>query len=359
MLYKRERSPFWWTKVSVPGRKGSVRRSTGTQDKRLAQEFEIDLRAELLDNVRKGEDKDYLWNDAVIKWHAEKSSKKSYALDQSLLRWLHPHLDGVRLKDITPSMIERIRIAREVDINPKTGKPVSVATVAHHLKLIRAILRRSRDVWGLVDKIPRIVVPTPKNKRERWLTMEEAVALINQLPQHLADAAMFTLNTGLRAGNVKNLRWGQVDFKSNVVTIGGDEMKNGKSFSAPLNEEAMNVLRSREGLDDCEYVFTYRGKRINEFSTKAWWGALRRVGIENFRWHDLRHTWASWMVQNGTDLHVLQRLGGWSSYDLVLRYAHLSNHQLAGDADALGKLVSRWSWMTKAGGAHSGSHSTK
>ncbi len=61
---------------------------------------------------------------------------------------------------------------------------------------------------------------------------------------------------------------------------------------------------------------------------KAWKKALKRAGIENFRWHDLRHTWASWHVQNGTSLQELQQLGGWTSFEMVLRYAHLSSDHL-------------------------------
>lgn len=70
------------------------------------------------------------------------------------------------------------------------------------------------------------------------------------------------------------------------------------------------------------------GKPIQKCSTKAWQKALHRAGIKDFRWHDLRHTWASWHVQNGTSLHELQQLGGWSDYDTVLRYAHLSSDHL-------------------------------
>lgn len=77
-----------------------------------------------------------------------------------------------------------------------------------------------------------------------------------------------------------------------------------------------------------EFVFTYKGKPVKQCNIPAWRKALKRVGIEDFRWHDLRHTWASWHVQNGTSLQELQQLGGWSSFDIVLRYAHLSSNHL-------------------------------
>jgi integrase len=83
------------------------------------------------------------------------------------------------------------------------------------------------------------------------------------------------------------------------------------------------------------YVFSFRGKPIRQVSTKAWYQALERAGIEDFRWHDLRHTWASWHVQNGTPLHALQELGGWESPEMVRRYAHFSAEHLAPYADRL------------------------
>ena len=81
-----------------------------------------------------------------------------------------------------------------------------------------------------------------------------------------------------------------------------------------------------------EYVFTYQGRPVERTSTKAWKNALRRAGIANFRWHDLRHTWASWHVQSGTSLQELMELGGWSSYEMVLRYAQLAGEHLKGAA---------------------------
>ncbi len=86
-------------------------------------------------------------------------------------------------------------------------------------------------------------------------------------------------------------------------------------------------------------VFSFKGKPITQVSTKAWYEALERAEIQDFRWHDLRHTWASWHVQDGTPLSVLQELGGWESVEMVRRYAHLAANHLAPYADHLG---TRW-----------------
>ena len=79
-------------------------------------------------------------------------------------------------------------------------------------------------------------------------------------------------------------------------------------------------------------------------STKAWYAALARAGIKGFRWHDLRHTWASWHVQNGTSMQALMELGGWSSLEMVLRYAHLAGEHLKQDADRIVGTI--WSQST-------------
>ena len=78
---------------------------------------------------------------------------------------------------------------------------------------------------------------------------------------------------------------------------------------------------------------------MEQVSTKAWYKALKRAGIDDFRWHDLRHTWASWHIQNGTPLHALQELGGWETASMVRRYAHLAADHLAAYASNIGLVA--------------------
>jgi integrase len=105
----------------------------------------------------------------------------------------------------------------------------------------------------------------------------------------------------------------------------------------PLSKKAVVIIREQLGKHD-SHVFTYQGNPVIQVNTKAWRQALQRAGIKDFRWHDLRHTWASWHVQAGTPLHVLQELGGWESVEMVRRYAHLSSEHLAGYVDRLSAL---------------------
>ena len=116
-----------------------------------------------------------------------------------------------------------------------------------------------------------------------------------------------------------------------------DQAKAKKPIDVPLNNEAVLVLRQEVGKHD-KRVFTWQGRPIAKANTRAWRRALRAVGIESFRWHDLRHTWASWHVQNGTPLQVLQELGGWACFSMVQRYAHLSAEHLAGYAGNVSRM---------------------
>ena len=119
-----------------------------------------------------------------------------------------------------------------------------------------------------------------------------------------------------------------------LAWIHPDQAKARKAIAVPLNAEAVVILRRQVGRHATR-VFSFRGKPITQVSTKAWYAALERAGIADFRWHDLRHTWASWHVQQGTPLYALQELGGWESPEMVRRYAHLAAEHLAPWADRL------------------------
>ena len=327
-LYKRSTSTLWWVRITVHGRE--IRKTTGTADKKLAQEFEIRLKAELWRTAKLGERPRYRWEQAVERWLTERAHLASLEDQKLHLRWLHHHLYGRPLDEISRDVLDTVSQARKAE-------GVSNATVNRVLEVARAILRCAEREWGWLDSSPAVrMLPEPK-RRIRWLTHEEAKILLAELPEHLAEMARFSLATGLRKENVTGLRWSQVDLERRVAWMHPDEIKNGKALSVPLNAEAILVLRRQMGKHP-EYVFTFRGKPVQEVNTKAWKQALKRAGISDFRWHDLRHTWASWHVQSGTPLQVLQELGGWSSYEMVLRYAHLSAGHLADFAENLCRL---------------------
>ena len=128
----------------------------------------------------------------------------------------------------------------------------------------------------------------------------------------------------------------RLDLHRRIAWVHPDQAKARKAIGIPLDAEAMLVLRRQMGIHP-RFVFTHRGKPVRNVNTKAWKAALNRAGIADFRWHDLRHTSASWHVQAGTPSHVLQELGGWESAEMVRRYAHLAAEQLAEYADRLAR----------------------
>lgn len=119
-----------------------------------------------------------------------------------------------------------------------------------------------------------------------------------------------------------------------IATIEHGETKNGDALGVPLNDVALAVLSRQQG-KHAAHVFTFRGRPLRNANNRAWRAALKACGIENFRWHDLRHTWASWLRQNDVPTWVLQELGGWKSESMVRRYAHMSVKHLAPYADQL------------------------
>lgn len=171
-------------------------------------------------------------------------------------------------------------------------------------------------------------------RRIRWLTREEADRLVAELPDYLAAMARFALATGLRDQNVCKLEWNQVDVARRVAWIHADQAKAGKPIHIPLNAAAILVLREQQGKHP-HWVFPFDGRAMHHAGNAAFRSALKRARIENFRWHDLRHTWASWHVQAGTPLPVLKELGGWATLDMVLRYAHLGATHLAEYAERI------------------------
>lgn len=208
------------------------------------------------------------------------------------------------------------------------------ATVNRMLEVVRAILRKAHKEWEWLNNVPMVRIRREDNQRIRWLTFNEAKRLLNELPEHLKDMAAFSLATGLRQSNVTGLKWTDVDMSRCHAFINASESKTGKAIAVPLNQDAMAII-TKQLRKHLLYVFTYHGQPVSRCNNHAWRKALKRAGISDFSWHDLRHTWASLHVQHGTSLQELQQLGGWSGFDIVLRYAHLSSDHLRRAAERL------------------------
>lgn len=277
-----------------------------------------------------GEKPKYTWDDAGYQLLIETEHKRTHRQDIKQLAWLQQFFRGMLLTEITR---ERIAVVGETKRKQSSGP-----TANRCLALIRAILRKACYEWEWIEKAPKVRLYKESKRRVRWITPEQAKLLLAELPAHQRDMAIFALATGLRQGNVVKLTWGQVDLQRNTAWIPGDKAKGKEDIHVSLNQAAFDVLQRQVG-KHAELVFTYAGKPINQVNTKAWRSALKRAGIDNFRWHDLRHTWASWLAQSGTPLYDLQEMGAWKSSEMVRRYAHLAPAQLAKHAAVIDNML--------------------
>ncbi|WP_340619643.1 tyrosine-type recombinase/integrase [Xenorhabdus siamensis] len=352
------RGNTWYGNYTTPGGK-RIKESLGTTDKKQAQELHDRRKAELWRIERLGDFPDVTFDEACLRWIEEKADKKSLDDDKGRMGFWLEYFGSVRLKDITEASIytavskmknrkAKARWESQVQAAKKKGHEipaykevsVSVATKAKHLALIKALLRAAERDWKWLEKAPVIKVPAVREKRVRWLEPQEAQRLVDECPEPLKSVVKFALATGLRRSNIINLEWSQIDMQRQVAWIHPDQSKSSKAIGVALNETACRVLREQIGNHN-KWVFVHSKSAINPNGVAlpnvrkmrvddntAWNSALKRAGIENFRFHDLRHTWASWLVQSGVPLSILQEMGGWESIEMVRRYAHLAPNHL-------------------------------
>lgn len=175
------------------------------------------------------------------------------------------------------------------------------------------------------------------NTIERWLTLEEEERLLKASARWLQDIIIFAIHAGLRQSEILNLKWSQVDMVRRTIII--SEQKNRGIDTLPLNETAIGVLkeRQRQHLSQCDIVFpTNNGTRIsNRNLFRAFNIAAGRAKVNNFRFHDLRHKFATRLVQSGVGIYEVQRLGRWKNALMVMRYAHHNSESLRSSIEVM------------------------
>ncbi|KMK51628.1 integrase [[Actinobacillus] muris] len=319
----RKRGEIWHFSFTAPNGE-RIRRSARTNDKKQALQLASKEYNECWRVFKLGERPNYSWQEAVMQWLEEKPKRKQ---DRNMLyglRWLDKYLGDKRLNEIDRSLIKFIQ-------SEKAKEGVKNRTINAILQQIRVILRAAVE-WEWLDKCPSIKLLSEPKRRIRWLTEFEEARLMQELPSHLKPIVQFAILTGLRMSNITQLKWSQIDLSKKQAWINSDESKTGNSIGIPLNDKAIEVIVSQFGKHK-ENVFTYKGMPVKIANTKAFREALKRAGIKDFRFHDLRHTWATRHIMSGTPLYVLQELGGWSKADTVRKYAHLSVEHLYSHAN--------------------------
>jgi len=327
-IYRRPDSGYWWINATLPNGK-RIRQSAGTEDRQDAEAYLAKLKLDAYRETHFGIKPQRSWQEAVIRYLELKRTLKSFSDVQRICRHLDRYLGDATLNQINGDVIWSI-VQGELK---KGNKP---ATVNRYLATIRSLLRMARDEWQWIDTMPKIRLLTGEVERDRWLTREEAERLIRCCPTHLAALVRFALATGCRASEITGLEWNRVDLDRRTAWL--NKTKNGTPRGVPLNEDAIEVLEEQKGKNP-KFCFTFRGERIQRAITNtAWYSALEAAGIEDFRFHDLRHTWASWHRQAGTSCDELKDLGGWKSRVMVDRYAKYATEHLAVAANRIQRV---------------------
>lgn len=349
-LYRRNGSKVWHADITAPdGTRHRV--STKVENKQLAKIFHDKLKEDLWKEAALGIKRGRSFAEAVEVFLCDKRHKKSIETDRiRLAHWLK-EFRGLNLQAIDQDRILETIKKREGLVAP--------ATRNRELSALRTLLRYVMKKYRWLAAVPQFFFYPEPPGRVRWLTPEEIERLLVALPKHLRPLAAFSLATGLRKANARGLRWRQVDLERKIVVIEGEAMKNGDHQGIPLSDLAVEVLRQQDGKHD-DFVFTYRGRPLKAIANKTWKDAVARAGITDFRWHDMRHTWATMMTQAGVPEAVLQVLGAWKTAAMVKRYAHhsagsLRPHTLPVD-QAMQKVAAQ---LRHTGGTEEGSEASE
>lgn len=312
-IFKRENSTKWW--VDWTDRKGRrFRKSTGTDDKSLAKALAAKWTQESFLEQHFGVIPECPFSEALFRYGQERLRDNPVRYQANVKYQLQRLLD--RFSDLNLSDITHAVMRGWIDERLMVAKP---ATVLRDLSALRAILNKAfrEEFLAQLPAFPRIKV---EPGRCRWLTVEEEKRLLMAAKPHLRTLITFAVDTGGRKSELLKLDWQNIDLDRGFITF--MKTKNGEDRSVRLTDRALRVLTDL-GSKKSGPVFTYRGQAIKDVKT-AFGRARERAGIEDFRFHDLRHTFASRLVQQGVTLYEVMHLTGHKSFEMVQRYAHLA-----------------------------------
>jgi integrase len=266
------------------------------------------------------------------------------------------------LKEISPLLVEKWRSKR-------LSGGIKPATVNRDITVLKSALSKAVE-WKFIESNPLSTFKPAKidksakvryldkeeiirlrgalNERERKLMEERSSAnewrrergreeLLNDPLYYIKALVLLSINTGLRRGEILSLTWENVDLNRAIITITGDFAKNGKTRHVPLNAEALIILQQWQKRTSSQGLIfpSKQGKKLKSVKS-AWSGILELAKIKNFRWHDMRHHFASKLVMAGVDLNTVRELLGHSDMAMTLRYAHLAPEH---KANAVAKLI--------------------
>ena len=261
---------------------------------------------------------------------------KEHRNEEYFVKRLASEFKGLYLHQIDSLMVRQFMARRLKDIRP--------ASVNREFQVLKGMFNRAIEWDMLHGKNPAVGINNipQNNSRCRWLTDQEQERLLSYCSGLTKVLVLIALKTGMRWGEIKALKWTQeprsnyVDFDNGVIFVHEAMAKSQKSRHIPLSNAVRLALQNVERIPGQEYIFLNPETRKPLGCIKrSFHTALRRAGITNFRFHDLRHSFASSLVRNGVDLYVVQKLLGHSTPKMTQRYAHLRQDQLK---DAIAKI---------------------
>ncbi len=318
-IFKRKK--FWYLDFSYRGRR--IIKSTKQRDKKMAELALKDIEVKIVKDEYLGiQDRPkILFAECVDKYLAySKVNKtpKSYERDILSLRGhLVPVFGNRYLHELRVETIESYKARRLTKVKP--------ATVNRELSCLRAMLNKAVQMGYLTDSpMKGIKLLKEPPERVRYLTVDEVRKLLEACSEHLRPIVVCALHTGMRREEILGLKWANVDFDNRMILL--EKTKNNQRRMIPLSGVLCLVLKKlpRRG----EYVFcNEKGERFGDVR-KSFKTALRRATITDFRFHDLRHTFASHLTMSRCNVRTVQQLLGHTTIRTTMKYSHLSKEYL-------------------------------
>ncbi len=336
-----KRGEIWYIDKRVGGRR--ICQSTGTRDLEEAEQYLARLIEENRQARVYGIRPARSFEEASAKFLLENQHKRSIKDDIGRLKQLMPWVGKISLERVHSGILQPW-----IEHRKKEG--VSNGTINHGLKVIRHILNLAASEWideyGLtwLAVAPKIKLLPDNNKRLPYpLSWDEQQMLFKALPTHLANMALFAVNTGCRNREICTLRWDWEvrvpELNTSVFIVPGEFVKNGDERLVVLNRVASSVVDGLRGKHD-SHVFSYRGKPVRRMLNSAWPRARRRVGLPQVRVHDLKHTFGRRLRAAGVSFEDRQDLLGHRSARITTHYS----------AAELSKLIDAANSVCESGG---------
>lgn len=311
-----------------------------TQAKLWAQQTEAAIREGRY--FKSSEPRKRTLGELIDKYMAERLHQRGNDKDTvgPQLLWWKSQIGPYLLKDVTPPLIAEYRdkLLNEPMLKKgeKTPRMLSNATVVRYLASLSVCFSYGIEDLGWAEDNPirNIKKPKPERGRVRFLSDEERNTLLQACEasncKYLHSVVVLALLTGARLSEIMGLRWQDIDFKRRTLLF--EETKNGERRSVPLARQAYDILHgmSKVRRIDSPFVFARDDGKQPKDIRKQWEKAVKKAALENFRFHDLRHTAASYLAMNGASLLEIADILGHKTLSMVKRYSHLTEGHTAG-----------------------------